>query len=73
MSCIQISVELIVSVRSNDDVYKCVYIGLIGFGFTGRYSTYRISAVNKDIKDWTLLAYSSKIYTEGVNLLLFIC
>ena len=26
----------------DDDVYKCVYIGMIGFRFTGRYSTYKL-------------------------------
>jgi hypothetical protein len=34
-----------------------VYIGLIGFGFTGRYSTYSISAVNKDTKDMYVYMY----------------
>ena len=31
-----------VNLSIDDDAYKCVYIGMIGFGFTGRYSTYKL-------------------------------
>ena len=35
--------------------FKYVYVGLIGFGFTGRYSTYSI--IDKDIKDMYVYMY----------------